>query len=82
MKGLLTFSDLFGELKFALNVTINDGMTPGRPHRTPGTGFSYNQFIDEHQWMVTTELSDMICALENVHVIYADGSTENPIGRS
>ncbi|KPC30075.1 Unknown protein sequence [Pseudomonas syringae pv. cilantro] len=41
-----------------------------------GIGFSYNQFIGEHQWMLITETKDMTYAFKVSNVIYADETTE------
>lgn len=76
VKGELQFSDLFGEVKFKLQLTINDPLKPGVPLVQRGIGFSYNQFIGEHQWMLITETKDMTYAFKVSNVIYADGTTE------
>ena len=76
LKGLLSFSDLFGEIKFQLNVTLNERLEPGRPFVQNGIGFTYNQFMQDHQWMLSTSKADMKISFLVTNVIYADGSSE------
>lgn len=76
LKGLLSFSDLFGEIKFQLNVTLNERLEPGRPFVQNGIGFTYNQFMQDHQWMLSTSEADMKISFLVTNVIYADGSSE------
>ena len=76
VKGAIEFCDLFGDVKFRLQVTINDPMTPGRPLSNPGIGFTFNQFIPEHQWILATDLSNMKCNFVVSNAIYIDGTSE------
>jgi hypothetical protein len=76
IKGALCFSDVFGETKFRLNVTLNERLDPNRPLLQEGIGFTYNQFIPEHQWMLATQEQDMKFSFIVTNVIYADGSSE------
>lgn len=76
VKGSLEFCDLFGDVKFRLQVTINDPMTPGKSLGNPGIGFTFNQFIPEHQWMLATDLSNMKCNFAASNAIYIDGTSE------
>ncbi|MGX9696854.1 hypothetical protein ACWYXK_07735 [Janthinobacterium lividum] len=76
LKGVLCFSDIFGEIKFRVNVTVNDRIDPGRPFTQEGIGFTYNQFMQEHQWMLVTQESDMKFSFIVKNVIYIDGSSE------
>lgn len=76
LKGTIEFCDLFGDVKFRLQVTINDPMTPGKPLSNPGIGFTFNQFVPEHQWMLTTDLSNMKCNFVASNAIYNDGTSE------
>lgn len=75
VKGLLEFADLFGDVQFRINVTLNDPLTPGRPLEQAGIGFTYNQFMGEHQWMMVTALQDMKVAFRPLSIIYADGTS-------
>jgi len=76
VKGAIEFCDLFGDVKFRLQVTINDPMTPGRTLSNPGIGFTFNQLIPEHQWMLATDLSNMKCNFVASNAIYMDGTSE------
>ncbi|MDY0956284.1 hypothetical protein SOM22_17030 [Stenotrophomonas rhizophila] len=75
LKGAIEFMDLFGEVKFRLQLTVNDPLSPGRPLANPGIGFTFNQFMPEHQWMLSTDLSDMQIRLVASNVIYSDGTS-------
>lgn len=77
VKGLLEFADLFGDVQFRLNVTLNDPLLPDLARDQPGIGFSYNQFMTEHQWMMVTNLTDMKVSFRPMNVIYADGTSES-----
>lgn len=76
VKGLIEFADLFGDVKFRLHTTINEPLAPNRPLTQKGIGFSYNQFMGEHQWMLVTNLSDMRCSFRPTNAIYTDGTAE------
>ncbi|OWQ77980.1 hypothetical protein CEE63_02925 [Stenotrophomonas maltophilia] len=76
VKGTIEFMDLFGEVKFRLNVTVNSPMSPGRPLANPGIGFTFNQFMPEHQWMLTTDLHDMKIKFVASNMIYSDGTSQ------
>jgi hypothetical protein len=76
LKGVLCFSDIFGEIKFRINVTVNERIDPGRPLIQEGIGFTYNQFMQEHQWMLVTQESDMKFSFITTNVIYIDGSSD------
>lgn len=79
VKGEMLFSDLFGEVKFKLLYTINEPLTPGKPFPKRGIGFTYNQFIAEHQWMLATEIKDMNCSFKISNTIYTDGTTDQSL---
>jgi hypothetical protein len=76
VKGVLEFADLFGEVRFRIQTTLNDPLTPGEPLVRSGIGFSYNQFLDEHQWMLVTDLKDMRCSFVVSNVLYGDGTSQ------
>jgi len=73
IKGTLVFADLFRESKFRVRVTIDDPMDQGESVRTEGTGIEYNQFLDDHKWLKSTELDDMTVWFETEQVLYFDG---------
>lgn len=75
VKGTLEFADLFGEIRFRLNTTLNEPLMPKVPLRQPGIGFTYNQFIAEHQWMLVTKLDDMKCSFRVFEALYSDGTS-------
>jgi hypothetical protein len=77
VKGVLIISDLFGEPKVSIQWTINKPLTPGESYPETGMGFEYNQFKNEHQWMRSTELSDMTFKFRVESIIYQDGTQEN-----
>ena len=74
IKGILEFTDLFGETKFKINVTINDKLSPNKELTQKGIGFSYNQFIPSHQWMMSESLKNMKVKFKIKSIIYEDGT--------
>ena len=76
IKGVMQFCDLFGEPRFQIRVTLDDPIEPGSEITTAGIGFEYNQFIDSHNWMRTTDLSDMTFKFQPQAILYADGTRE------
>lgn len=76
IKGTLEFADLFGEVRFRLQSTLNTSLSPGASTREDGIGFSYNQFMTEHQWMLATALKDMRCTFNVQSLLYVDGTSE------
>lgn len=76
VKGLLEFTDLFGEVKFRIGLTLNERLEPGRPFTQRGIGFEYNQFMAEHQWMRGTDKADMKVLFRVTNILYADGTAE------
>ncbi|MGV2930743.1 hypothetical protein ACE3G8_06590 [Vreelandella venusta] len=77
VKGVLEFGDLFGEVKFRLNTTLNMPLNPSNTTAQEGIGFNYNQFMEEHQWMLGTALNDMTVNFRVLNAIYEDGSSES-----
>lgn len=75
VKGTLEFADLFGEVRFRLNTTLNEPLMPTMPLNQPGIGFTYNQFIAEHQWMLVTKLDDMKCNFRVFEALFSDGTS-------
>src|SRR5262249_44805134 len=63
IKGVLHLQDLFGESKMNLNMSIDKPLAPGATITEKGTGFKFNQFMSEHQWVRATELSNMTASL-------------------
>jgi hypothetical protein len=59
VKGVLQFCDLFGDPNFQIRVTIDDPIPPGSTVEISGVGLEYNQFLDEHHWLRTTQLKDL-----------------------
>jgi len=74
IKGVVVFADIFGEPKMRISVTVNDSLSAAAPVRTTNVGIDYNQFMNEHQWLRSTDLTDMMIWFEIESVIYADGT--------
>jgi hypothetical protein len=72
----MSFQDLFGEEKFRLGLTIDDPLKPGTKFNQKGLGFKYNEFMEEHQWVRSTDLKNMKVEFKTREVLYADGSSE------
>lgn len=77
IKGLLRFTDLFGEQKFALKWTIEKPIAPGAIYTEKGSGFEYNQFTDTHQWVRSTEKENMKVKFRVDSILYEDGTARN-----
>lgn len=73
VKGVLVFCDLFGEIKYQISGTFNNKIEPGIPFIKKGVGVDYNQFMDEHNWLMNTDLKDMTFRFRVVSIIYEDG---------
>ncbi|MCB9896415.1 MAG: hypothetical protein H6825_00290 [Planctomycetes bacterium] len=76
IKGTIEFCDLFGEPRFRIGYTLNERLQPGARVTAAGLGFEYNDFMNEHQWMLTTDLDDMTVRFQVGQILYEDGATE------
>lgn len=76
VKGVMEFEDLFGEVRFAIGVTVNERLSPGTPTRQVGIGFQYNQFREDHLWMLSTSMDDMCPHFRVQSILYEDGTRE------
>lgn len=77
IKGRLQLKDLFGEVKMTIGWTIDSGLVPGQVAVERGTGFDYNQFMDEHQWVNSTPLENMTSSFEVISILYTDGTRQD-----
>lgn len=75
IKGVLRFTDLFGEQEFALKWTIEKPIAPGTTYTEKGSGFEYNQFTDSHQWVRNTDKENMKVKFRVNNILYQDGTT-------
>jgi hypothetical protein len=76
VKGVLEFSDLFGDVRFRMQVTLNERIEPDIPFETKNVGFEFNEYQDDHMWMHATDTKDMAVSFKVLSVMYADGTTE------
>jgi hypothetical protein len=76
IKGVLHFQDLFGETRMRVNWTIDEPLAPSDVYVEKGTGFEYNMFMNDHQWVNSTDLANMKAAFVVTNIIYQDGTTE------
>jgi hypothetical protein len=74
IKGTLNINDLFGEKKLGIGWTIDQPMQPGGVVAEKGTGFEYNQFKSDHQWVNANKLSDMGATFVVKSILYTDGT--------
>ena len=74
IKGVLNLQDLFGESPMAINLTLDEPLTPGEKVVRQGTGFEYNQFLDSHRWVLATDLQNMAASFTVMSVLYQDGT--------
>lgn len=73
IKGVLWFTDLFGERKLALKWTIEEPIVPGITYTEEGGGFKYNQFTDSHHWVRNTAKENMKVVFRVDNILYEDG---------
>lgn len=73
IKGVLHLQDLFGESRMNINWTIDVPLSPGESTTEKGAGFKFNQFIDSHQWVRSTDLENMTASMTVTSVLYQDG---------
>ncbi len=69
-------ADLFGEPQFRIRTTIDTPLDPGKKFKQSGIGFKYNKFTQEHQWVRSTDLSNMTFRFEAQEILYQDGKVE------
>lgn len=74
IKGVLHLQDLFGEPRMNINWTIDVPIAPGQSTTERGMGFEFNQFIDSHQWVRSTDLENMTASMTVTSVLYQDGT--------
>jgi len=74
IKGVLMFCDLFGDVKFPINVTIDDALEPSGSITQKAIGFQYNQFREEHSWIRNTNLENMSIRFKVTNILYQDGT--------
>lgn len=74
IKGVLHLQDLFGEARMNINWTIDVPLAPGQSSTEKGTGFKFNQFIESHQWVRSTDLGNMTASMTVTSVLYQDGT--------
>jgi hypothetical protein len=77
IKGRLNLNDLFGETKMRLGWTIEKEMQPGATIAERGSGFKYNQFMNEHQWVLATDLTNMTATFTVQSILFKDGSRKD-----
>ncbi len=77
IKGWLCLKDLFGETRLRIAWTIDQTLIPGRFVSSRGLGFRYNQFMENHQWVQRTAVTDVVVAFEIEHILYQDGTRQD-----
>lgn len=76
VKGRLLLQDLFGETKFAIGWSITRSLSNGESFAEREKGFKYNQFMASHEWVRSTDESNIKIAFEVQAVVYQDGTSE------
>lgn len=74
IKGSLLLNDLFGETKMSIGWTLEKPPQQGKSTRDNTSGFSYNRFMEKHQWVAATAIQDIKPVFRVSSVIFADGS--------
>jgi hypothetical protein len=68
--------DMFGETKMAIGWTVHHTITEGERFAEKGVGFKYNQFLDSHSWVRSTDPANMRLKYAIIAVVYQDGTME------
>jgi hypothetical protein len=74
-KGAIVFRDLFGEKVFSLTLTHESELKAGGSSSWEG-GFGYNQFLPQHQRLLSAQDKNLTTDFDLEAVVYADGATE------
>jgi len=74
IKGVVNLNDLFGAKKMGIGWTIDRELTPGSTINESGQGFSYNRFMEPHQWVNNTDLRNMAATFTVQSILYQDGT--------
>lgn len=77
IKGVLNLADLFGEPHMQINWTIEQPISPGSVIVENDTGFKFNQFLDAHQWVRSTDLENMTATFTARSILYKDGTRQD-----
>jgi hypothetical protein len=76
VKRVLQLTDLFGDPQLTIDITLDEPLHPGKPYLQAGIGFTYNEFMDSHHWVLAAEVDDMRLVFVPKAVIYADGTQQ------
>jgi hypothetical protein len=74
IKGTLILQDLFGEPQMYIGWTIDEPLQPGQVFVEKGSGFRFNRFMEEHQWVLATSLDNMTASFAVESILYTDGT--------
>jgi len=77
VKGTFIFADLFSEVQYRVSYTIDDAIHPNSPFLAEGIGIEYNQFMDTHRWLNSTDLEDMTIWFVVDSILYEDGERQD-----
>jgi len=72
--GTVVFKDIFERPFLRVNLTVDDPIPPGRSTKDTDRGLKTNQFADEHQKLIATDLKDLRVDFEVESILFADGS--------
>ena len=71
--GSLVLKDRQGEVRVSIAWTIDDSLNPGLPFHEDGVGFAYNTSLDNHNWVIVSEIRDIVVEFVPRYAVYADG---------
>jgi hypothetical protein len=57
--------------------TVDRPTNPGESLTESGQGFQYNQFMEKHKWVNSTDLSNMTATFSVESILYQDGTRED-----
>lgn len=77
IKGILLINDLFGEKIMGIKWNLDKSFAPASIQVETGVGFDYNQFMNEHQRIKNSDISNIKVAFQVDSILYEDGTRKD-----
>lgn len=74
IKGTLEVTDLFGEVKIRIGVTLYDSVQQLGTHKAPDIAFVYDRSNQSHVWIRTAEEQHLHAVFKVQSILYQDGT--------
>lgn len=73
VKGITYFTDRFGNIKLAINTTIDQPLEPNKAYTREKLAFQFQESKDSHQWLNNTSLENIELVFVPKKIVYQDG---------